>query len=32
MDMTNVPAGFAGVSYDEALRRARELIPLRGRA
>lgn len=27
MDMTNRAAGFAGVSYEEAMRRARELIP-----
>jgi 3-hydroxy-9,10-secoandrosta-1,3,5(10)-triene-9,17-dione monooxygenase len=27
MDMTKIPAGFADVGYDEALRRARDLIP-----
>lgn len=27
MDMTNRTAGFAGVNYEEAMRRARELIP-----
>ncbi len=27
MDLTNRPEGFSGVGYEEALRRARELIP-----
>ncbi|MCC7486735.1 MAG: acyl-CoA dehydrogenase family protein [Burkholderiales bacterium] len=27
MDTTEKPAGFAGVGYDEAMRRARELVP-----
>src|SRR5688500_3299394 len=27
MDMTNRVAGFADVGYDEAMRRARELVP-----